>query len=296
MGLFDMFFRDTIRSTTSAVASNAVIDEFDNLGARIGNWALVEHNEDGTHNVRPSGFDFIPIGGITMWGGSSAPDGWLICNGAQVSRTTYQTLFTIIGTTYGVGDGSTTFNLPDLQQRFPLGKAAAGTGSTLGATGGTIDHTHSVPAISAHSHTFSASPTTSSDGSHDHGGSTGSGGSHNHTGSTSSDGGHTHSYSGTTSDGSNVTDFAGTSGSVFSSDAGHTHSYSGNTSSDGSHSHSFTTSTDGSHSHSISSGGSHTHSVSVSGTTSSDGASGSSTSGTANPPFQVVNFIILSGV
>lgn len=69
---------------------------------------------------------------------------WLLCDGAAVSRTTYAALFAVVGTTFGVGDGSTTFNVPDLRGRFPLGKAGAGTGSTLGGTGGLIDHVHSV--------------------------------------------------------------------------------------------------------------------------------------------------------
>ena len=98
----------------------------------------------------------VPSGGIVAYGGTSAPTNFLLCQGQAVSRTTYSTLFGIIGTTYGAGDGSTTFNLPNLQGRFPLGKAAAGTGSTLGGTGGALDHTHSNPAhshgISQHTH------------------------------------------------------------------------------------------------------------------------------------------------
>lgn len=63
-----------------------------------------------------------PAGSILMFGGTTAPTGWLLCNGSAVSRTTYATLFTAIGTNYGVGDGSSTFNLPDLQGRMPVGK------------------------------------------------------------------------------------------------------------------------------------------------------------------------------
>lgn len=88
----------------------------------------------------------LPSGSLAMWLTSSAPTGWLICDGTAVSRTTYAALFAVIGTIGGAGDGSTTFNLPDMRQKFPLGKAASGTGSTLGGTGGAIDHTHSVPA------------------------------------------------------------------------------------------------------------------------------------------------------
>lgn len=73
---------------------------------------------------------------------ATAPTGWLICDGSAISRSTYSLLFTAIGTTYGTGDGSTTFNIPDMRQRFALGKAASGTGNALGATGGAIDHKH----------------------------------------------------------------------------------------------------------------------------------------------------------
>lgn len=86
----------------------------------------------------------IPTGSIYLFAGSTAPMGYLICDGAAISRTTYSYLFARIGTAYGDGDGSTTFNIPDLRQRFPLGKSASGTGSTLGDTGGTIDHLHTV--------------------------------------------------------------------------------------------------------------------------------------------------------
>ena len=63
----------------------------------------------------------IVAGTIAYLGMNSAPSGWLKANGAAVSRTTYAALFTAIGTTYGVGDGSTTFNLPDLRGEFPRG-------------------------------------------------------------------------------------------------------------------------------------------------------------------------------
>ena len=81
-------------------------------------------------------FDVLtPSGSIIMHGGSSAPSGYLLCNGSAVSRTTYADLFTVIGTTFGVGDGSTTFNLPDFRGIFPRG---AGTNGTLGSVGGSV--------------------------------------------------------------------------------------------------------------------------------------------------------------
>lgn len=86
----------------------------------------------------------VPTGGIMLWATTTAPTGWLIANGSNVSRTTFSALFAIIGTTFGAGDGSTTFTLPDFKQRFPLGKASSGIGSTIGNTGGKINHTHGI--------------------------------------------------------------------------------------------------------------------------------------------------------
>lgn len=103
----------------------------------------------------------VPTGAVLPYAGSTAPEGYRLCNGAAVSRTTYAALFEVIGTTYGAGDGSTTFNLPDLRQRFPLGKAASGTGSTLGDTGGAINHTHTGP---SHTHTLSGNTSSASAG------------------------------------------------------------------------------------------------------------------------------------
>ena len=78
-----------------------------------------------------------PTGSITMFSGSVAPNGWLICDGSNVSRTTYADLFNIIGTNYGNGDGSTTFTLPNFKGRVPVGKDTNDTDfDTLGETGG----------------------------------------------------------------------------------------------------------------------------------------------------------------
>jgi len=75
----------------------------------------------------------IPTATIVPWSDSSVPSGFLECDGSAVSRTTYSALFAIVGTTYGAGDGSTTFNVPDLQDNVPVGKS---NNKSLGSTGG----------------------------------------------------------------------------------------------------------------------------------------------------------------
>jgi len=77
------------------------------------------------------GIEIIPAGTIVGFGGSSIPTGFLACNDQAVSRTTYARLFAAISTSYGVGDGSSTFNVPDLRDRAPLG---VGTNTSLGDT------------------------------------------------------------------------------------------------------------------------------------------------------------------
>ena len=78
------------------------------------------------------GIEIVPSGTIVAFGNTTAPTGWLVCNDAAVSRTTYARLFAVVGTSFGTGDGATTFNLPDLRDRVPLG---FGTNmSSLGAT------------------------------------------------------------------------------------------------------------------------------------------------------------------
>lgn len=108
-------------------------------------------------------------GVIVSYAGTTEPSGWLLCYGQAVSRTTYARLFDVIGTTYGAGDGSTTFNLPDLRGRVMAGKdnmggaaasrlTSAGTGNpgidgaTLGAVGGADRHQLTAAQMPTHSH------------------------------------------------------------------------------------------------------------------------------------------------
>jgi len=90
-----------------------------------------------------------PAGIVMPFAGSVAPEGYLLCDGSAVSRTDYATLFEVIGTTYGAGDGSTTFNVPDLSGRVVIG--VSGT-HALASTGGSETVTLSASELPAHSH------------------------------------------------------------------------------------------------------------------------------------------------
>lgn len=95
-----------------------------------------------------------PIGAITAFAGTTPPEGYVFCDGRLISRTVYANLFSVIGTTYGVGDGSTTFALPDLRGRVVLG-VGQGSGLSnrvLGDTIGTETHVLTVDQMPAHGH------------------------------------------------------------------------------------------------------------------------------------------------
>jgi microcystin-dependent protein len=108
----------------------------------------------------------MPTGAMLEYAGSAAPTGWLLCDGAAISRTVYAALFAVLGTAYGAGDGSTTFNLPDRRGKFGIGvdgtytrgsaggattTSSAGSHSHTGATGSTTLTTAQIP---AHNHTI----------------------------------------------------------------------------------------------------------------------------------------------
>lgn len=106
------------------------------------NLNLMQDNIETAINAQVSG-DTLPIAAIIPWSTTIAPNrNWLVCNGQAVSRTTYSQLFNIIGTQYGEGDGSTTFNVPDLRGRHPMGFNLEDTDfSRIGKTGGEKTHT-----------------------------------------------------------------------------------------------------------------------------------------------------------
>lgn len=94
-----------------------------------------------------------PTGVVLPFAGASAPSGYLLADGSAVSRTTYAALFTAIGTAYGIGDGSTTFNLPNLKGKVPVGKDAGQTEfDTLAETGGAKTHTLITAEMPTHTH------------------------------------------------------------------------------------------------------------------------------------------------
>ena len=111
----------------------------------------------------------VPVGSVQAFAGSTAPNGWLLCAGQAVSRATYSLLYSAIGTTYGVGDGSTTFNVPDLRGRTvagldDMGGADSGRldwANALGTAGGSQNHTLTAAqsGLPAHSHSVTGSIT-----------------------------------------------------------------------------------------------------------------------------------------
>lgn len=153
---------------------------------------------------------YSPPGMISMFAGLSIPDGWVLCDGQAISRTTYANLFTAIGTLYGSGDGSTTFNVPNLKGKVPVGLDSGDTSfDALGETGGHKE-------LQAHTHPGAA---------------------HNHTGTTNTEGAHVHNYVDYTPDGGAAVNF----GSQYT--VGGLTNYTRTTQAGTAHSHTFTTGT-----------------------------------------------------
>lgn len=115
----------------------------------------------------PAVNEIMPSGTIVQTGRTTAPTGWLLCQGQTISRTTYSVLFSAIGTAFGVGDGSTTFKIPDLRSRIPVGwddPAAYADFRPIGKTGGEMTVALQATHLPTHTH----SGTTSTGGAHQH--------------------------------------------------------------------------------------------------------------------------------
>ncbi|WP_258391107.1 tail fiber protein [Stenotrophomonas maltophilia] len=212
-------------------------------------------------------------GQVIMFAGKAAPAGTLLCDGAAVSRTTYAELFAAIGTLYGAGDGSNTFNLPamgdgtvvthtnsaDAVGGFTAGEVIRHAHTASSASAGTHSHTITVAGGGAHSHGASAAAA----GDHAHGAWTDSQGHHGHTGGTNWSGDHQHTvpYGEDTAFPWGQDGGSNKPGSA-RSDGDNNWPY---TSPSGNHAHNFTTDGAGAHAHNIGMNGSgnHTHTISV---------------------------------
>jgi microcystin-dependent protein len=112
-------------------------------------WISIGYLDQSAQRFEPE--NAVPTGAVNTFAMNSAPTGWLSCDGSLISRTTYSGLFSVVGTLYGVGDGSTTFNLPDLRGEFIRG-FDAGRGVDSGRSFGTAQ----ADELKSHSHTISA--------------------------------------------------------------------------------------------------------------------------------------------
>jgi microcystin-dependent protein len=112
----------------------------------------------------------MPVGSVIPFAGSSSPDAtWLVCDGSAISRTTYAALFAVLGTTYGSGDGSTTFNIPNMGGRVPVGlDSGQAEFDALGETGGTKTHTLTESEMPSHTHTLSGTNSNTNNQSNNH--------------------------------------------------------------------------------------------------------------------------------
>ena len=132
-------------------ANTDYLFEVDNMDVRLGQDLSVAGSVYAATST-----PLVPVGTILDFAGATAPTGYLVCDGSAVPRTTYAALFSVIGTTWGTGDGSTTFNIPDFRGRTSIGvgtgTATDATAHTLGSTGGEEKHTLTVPELAEHAH------------------------------------------------------------------------------------------------------------------------------------------------
>ena len=153
---------DTDEKISEAISSKADTSYVNNqlsLKADKSNTYTKEEIDEKLDNPTITG-DTLPVGSVVEWTGTQTPQNWLLCDGREVSRTAYSELFAAIGTVWGAGDGSTSFNLPDLRNRMPVG---AGDDYTLASKGGEKEVTLTVEQMPAHNHNVLASSIGGSD-------------------------------------------------------------------------------------------------------------------------------------
>lgn len=142
---------------TLEVYSEAEVDALDAANVKLtGNQTIAGVKTFSDPPVLPaSTLGLVPPGTIIDFAGTAAPTGYLSCNGSNQSRATYAALFAAIGTTWGAGDGLTTFTLPDFRRRVAVGSGGSGTGTlgnAVGNTGGAETHTLTTAEMPAHTH------------------------------------------------------------------------------------------------------------------------------------------------
>lgn len=153
-----------------------------NIGGAVGGVKIIDVSASGlgvmgavdATGYTQNGVQLIPAGLVLPYAGSSEPTGYLFCYGQAISRTTYAALFAVIGTTYGAGDATTTFNLPDIRGRVIAGQddmggasanrltgvAGSVDGDVLGGSGGEETHTITEAELAAHLHAQTAQTPT----------------------------------------------------------------------------------------------------------------------------------------
>jgi microcystin-dependent protein len=124
-------------SSNVILTGNLIVNDASNINANI-------ISSSGISNIIPIGSIFPYVSTTTL------PYGYLLCNGQAISRSTYTHLFSVMGTTYGIGDGATTFNLPDLRAKIPFGASAT---YPFGTTGGSANQTLDTTRMATHTHT-----------------------------------------------------------------------------------------------------------------------------------------------
>jgi len=257
----------------------------------------------------------MPVGVVADYAGPNAPPGWLICDGRSVSRTTYSQLFAAIGTAWGAGDGSTTFNLPPAN-----GRAAVGAGTVTDSNGisraytfasrsGTLTYTLkqvNLPAynmstdyMAGHSHAGSTANggahihATDTQGVHLHSASTGTAGWHGHTGATDPVGDHAHTvglhafgYGAAPGSYLVMSDVFG--GASYATSANGAHAHNLNTTGAGDHTHSVTIDVSGGHAHNVLASNEHAHAIASDG-----GHAHTVASGGSGTPFDMVSPVMV---